>query len=164
LDELERQLSEITRQLSGAETVRPTPVQRRLPIIVGGKGGRRTITAAIEFADEYNLAEPTLDRASAIRTALDRAAAERGRSPLRLSVMGGCVVGSDSADVAYRTAQRRGVTKSDARPEFSGTVEEVVAALRCYEQIGVDRVMLSHLVHEDVEMVHLLRSVADALH
>ena len=37
-----------------------------------------------------------------------------------------------------------------------GTVEEVVEKLRAYEEAGVERVMLQHLDHEDVEMVELL--------
>ena len=37
-----------------------------------------------------------------------------------------------------------------------GTVDEVVARLRAYEEAGVERVMLQHLDHEDVAMVELL--------
>jgi hypothetical protein len=36
----------------------------------------------------------------------------------------------------------------------------VVALLREYEAAGVQRAMLQHLVHEDVEMVALLGEVA----
>jgi len=46
---------------------------------------------------------------------------------------------------------------------ISGTVDQVVARLREYEQVGVERVMLQHLVHEDVEMVRVLGDVASRL-
>ncbi len=41
-----------------------------------------------------------------------------------------------------------------------GTVDEVVERLRACEAAGVQRVMLQHLVHDDVDMVAL---IGDAL-
>jgi alkanesulfonate monooxygenase SsuD/methylene tetrahydromethanopterin reductase-like flavin-dependent oxidoreductase (luciferase family) len=42
-----------------------------------------------------------------------------------------------------------------------GTVDEVVDRLREYQEAGVERVMLQHLVHDDLAMVELLgREVA----
>jgi alkanesulfonate monooxygenase SsuD/methylene tetrahydromethanopterin reductase-like flavin-dependent oxidoreductase (luciferase family) len=37
-----------------------------------------------------------------------------------------------------------------------GTVEEAIERLRELEALGVERIFLQHLVHEDVEMVRLL--------
>jgi len=37
-----------------------------------------------------------------------------------------------------------------------GTVEEVADTLRAYGEIGVDRVMCQHLLHDDLETVALL--------
>jgi alkanesulfonate monooxygenase SsuD/methylene tetrahydromethanopterin reductase-like flavin-dependent oxidoreductase (luciferase family) len=45
-----------------------------------------------------------------------------------------------------------------------GTVDEVVEQLRAYEAVGVTRVMLQHLLHDDLEMVALLGDVAARLH
>ncbi|HEX5585381.1 MAG TPA: hypothetical protein VFX08_17040, partial [Gaiella sp.] len=56
----------------------------------------------------------------------------------------------------------REVTRGNA-PPISGTVDEVVAALREYEAVGVERAMLQHLPHEDVEMVAVLGEVAAEL-
>jgi alkanesulfonate monooxygenase SsuD/methylene tetrahydromethanopterin reductase-like flavin-dependent oxidoreductase (luciferase family) len=45
-----------------------------------------------------------------------------------------------------------------------GSVDEVVARLREYEQAGCDRIMLQHLLHTDLEPVRLLgRELAPAL-
>ena len=67
-------------------------------------------------------------------------------------MMIGCVVGRDRAEFDERLARFRERDRPDA-PPISGTVDEVVEQLRAYEAVGVERVMLQHLVHEDVEMV-----------
>ena len=48
-------------------------------------------------------------------------------------------------------------------PQLSGTVVEVAERLREYEAAGVQRFMLQHLAHEDVEMVTVLGEVAARL-
>jgi alkanesulfonate monooxygenase SsuD/methylene tetrahydromethanopterin reductase-like flavin-dependent oxidoreductase (luciferase family) len=72
------------------------------------------------------------------------------------------VVGRDESELKERLAQFKMISNEDA-PPISGTVDQVVARLREYEQVGVERVMLQHLVHEDVEMVHVLGDVASQL-
>jgi hypothetical protein len=45
-------------------------------------------------------------------------------------------------------------------PTLYGTVDEVAARLREYEAAGVERAMLQHLAHEDLEMVAVLGDLA----
>lgn len=162
LDELDRQLAEITRQWTAAGDIRPLPVQRpRPPIIVGGRTKPRTVAAAVRFADEYNTIAPSLDEARDRARIVADAAREAGREPLRFSMMIGCVVGRDPTEVGDRLAAWRRVAGSE--PPLSGTVDEVVSRLREYESVGVERAMLQHLVHEDVEMVSALGQVAAEL-
>jgi len=164
LDELDRQLEEIARQWTDAADIEPRPLQRpRPPIIVGGKAKPRTVAAAIRHADEYNTTFPSVEEAGERARVVAEAARAAGRPPLRFSMMTGCVVGRDAADVRERTAAWREVTRSDGEPPVYGTVDEVVARLRDYAAAGVERVMLQHLVHEDVEMVALLGEVAGQL-
>jgi alkanesulfonate monooxygenase SsuD/methylene tetrahydromethanopterin reductase-like flavin-dependent oxidoreductase (luciferase family) len=161
LDELDRQLEEIARQWIDAEDVRPRPFQRpRPPIIVGGKARPRTVAAAVRYADEYNTTFPTVEEAGERARAVAGAARAAGRAPLRFSMMTGCVVGRDDADVRERLAAWRSITRSEDAPPICGTVDEVASRLREYESVGVERAMLQHLVHEDVEMVALLGEVA----
>jgi len=163
LDELDRQLEEITRQWTVAEDVRPRPVQRPRPrIIVGGRAKPRTVAAAVRFADEYNTVFPSLDDARERARIVADAAREAGRDPLRFSMMLGCVVGRDRAELADRLAAWRDVTGGEG-PPLSGTVDEVVERLRAYEAVGVQRAMLQHLHHEDVEMIAVLGEVAAEL-
>jgi alkanesulfonate monooxygenase SsuD/methylene tetrahydromethanopterin reductase-like flavin-dependent oxidoreductase (luciferase family) len=158
LDELDRQLEEIVRQWTTAEDVWPKPVQQpRPPIIVGGSARPRTVRAAVRWADEYNTVFPTVAEAGERKQVLDAAAREAGREPLRYSMMIGCAVGRDRAELERR------LERHPNPPPISGTVDEVVEQLRGYEQAGVERAMLQHLMHDDVEMVAVLGEVAARL-
>ena len=164
LDELDRQLADITRQFTDADDIRPQPVQRpRPPIIVGGRARPRTVRAAIRFADEYNTVFPSVVEARERGQILEDAAHEAGREPLRFSMMIGCVVGRDRSDTDERLAAWRALTGQEGSPGIAGTIDEVAEQLRAYEQAGVERVMLQHLVHEDVEMVAVLGELAAQL-
>jgi alkanesulfonate monooxygenase SsuD/methylene tetrahydromethanopterin reductase-like flavin-dependent oxidoreductase (luciferase family) len=121
---------------------------------------------AARFADEYNTLLASNDE---LRERLDnvrRASAEAGREPLTFSLMTGCVVGSDTAEVHERVARLLARFGRNGSPEefvrerrdrmVLGTVEEAIERLRELEALGVERIFLQHLVHEDVEMVRLL--------
>jgi alkanesulfonate monooxygenase SsuD/methylene tetrahydromethanopterin reductase-like flavin-dependent oxidoreductase (luciferase family) len=164
LDELDRQLEEIVRQWTTADDVWPKAVQKPRPwIIVGGRAKPRTVGAAIRFADEYNTVFASVDEARERRAVVDDAAREAGREPLVFSVMTGCVVGRDEAEVAERLRAFQPTVGSGETPQICGTVDQVVATLREYEAAGVDRVMLQHMTHEDVDMVAVLGEVASQL-
>jgi alkanesulfonate monooxygenase SsuD/methylene tetrahydromethanopterin reductase-like flavin-dependent oxidoreductase (luciferase family) len=163
-DEFEAQLAEIHRQWGEADDIWPKPLQRpRPPIIVGGRGLPRSVRAAVRYADEYNTAAPTLDQARERAQTVNAAARAAGRDPLRVSIMLGCVLGRDEAEVKDRVRAWQSVTKLVPTPQLSGTVEQVAEALRAYEAVGVGRAMLQHLVHDDVEMVGLLGELAREL-
>jgi alkanesulfonate monooxygenase SsuD/methylene tetrahydromethanopterin reductase-like flavin-dependent oxidoreductase (luciferase family) len=163
LDELDRQLAEIVRQWTEAAEIQPKPVQQpRPPIIVGGGAKPRTVRAAVAHADEYNTVWPTVEQARERKQILDDAARAAGREPLRFSMMTGCVVGRDREELKERLAAFTAITGDEA-PPISGTVDEVVEQLREYEAVGVERAMLQHIVHEDVEMVTVLGEVAARL-
>jgi alkanesulfonate monooxygenase SsuD/methylene tetrahydromethanopterin reductase-like flavin-dependent oxidoreductase (luciferase family) len=162
--EFERQLEEINRQWSTAAEIWPKPLQRpRPPIIVGGGAKPRSVRAAVRFADEYNTVVPTLEQARERCEIVRRAAAEAGRAPLRFSMMTTCALGRDEAEVNDRLRAWDEASTLDHRPELAGTVEQVAEILAQYEAVGVERAMLQHLAHEDVEMVALLGELAREL-
>ena len=149
----------------------PKPVrQPRPPVIVGGSARPRTARLAARFADEYNTTFASADELTERRGNVLRACAEAGREPLVFSLMTGCVVGRDNTELHERVRRLLAKTGRDDHPaEFIrarrdrmvlGTVEEVVERLRELEALGVERIFLQHLVHEDVELVHLLGDVA----
>ena len=163
LDELDRQLAEIERQWRSRE-IAPPPLQRpRPPVIVGGNAKPRTVRAAVRHADEYNTLFAEVEEIRERGRVLERAALDAGREPLRLSLMAGAVVGRDAAEVRERMDAWRSVSGGAEPPRFVGTVDEVASMLREYEAAGVERVMLQHLVHEDVDMVAVLGELARAL-
>ena len=153
-------------RLEGLRAV-PKPVQSpRPPLILGGAAKPRTARLAARFADEYNTSFPTLEQVRERRANVDRACAEAGREPLVFSVMTGCVVGSNRAELLHRVGRAMARMRTDGDPEafvrergevmVLGTVDEVVERLRGLEEAGVERVFLQHLAHDDVEMVRLL--------
>jgi alkanesulfonate monooxygenase SsuD/methylene tetrahydromethanopterin reductase-like flavin-dependent oxidoreductase (luciferase family) len=163
LDELDRQLAELVRQWTEVPEIQPKPLQQpRPPIIVGGTAKPRTVRAAVEYADEYNTVWPTVEEARERKRVLDAAAREAGREPLRFSMMTGVVVGRDEAELRDRLGRFKELAGTDTPPIF-GTVDQVAERLREYEAVGVERAMLQHLVHEDVEMVGVLGEVAARL-
>ena len=163
-DELERQLADIHGQWSDDSDAWPKPLQQpRPPIIVGGSAKPRGVRLAVRYADEYNTTFAGVDEARERRRAVDDAARDAGREPLTFSVMTGCVVGRDAAEARERLDRWRQITRQQGSPTFSGTIDEVAEQLRAYERVGVERAMLQHLDHEDVEMVALLGELAAAL-
>lgn len=145
----------------------PRPLQSpRPPVIVGGAAKPRTARLAARFADEYNSPFPGLEQVRERRAAVVRACEEVGREPLVFSIMTGCVVGSDRAEVLHRVGRLMARMRVDGDPaEFMrergdvmilGTVDEVVERLGTLADAGVERIFLQHLAHDDIEMVRLL--------
>jgi F420-dependent oxidoreductase-like protein len=149
---------------------RPKPVQPRMPLIVGGSGGRRSAALAARFADEYNTPFATPAEARERRRVAEQAWRDAGRDPatLRFSVMTGTALGRDAAEAAERAraiGMRQGV-RGFTPPEswISGSVDEAAERLRALADAGVDRVMLQLLLHDDLEQIALIGGpLADAV-
>jgi F420-dependent oxidoreductase-like protein len=155
----------------------PKPVQRpQPPLILGAKGGPRSLRLAARYADEYNVPMATAAEIAAIRAGLDRACEAVGRDPasLPLSLMTGWLVGADERDLHERAARLAEWQGEDAdgrafvvqqRPStISGTVAEAVERLGELREAGLDRIMAQHLLHRDLDAVALIgREVAPAL-
>lgn len=155
----------------------PKPVQQpRPPLILGGRGGSRSLRIAARYADEYNTVMVTAAEVRDIRARLDIACEAEGRDPasLPLSLMTGWVVGADGDELRDRAARLSrwkgeggdGDAFVAALPEtyVKGTVAEAVEQLRELEAAGLTRVMGQHLLHRDLDAVALMgREVAPAL-
>ena len=173
---LREQIETIVAQWTEDDRALPKPVQQpHPPLLVGGSGKRGTVEPAVRWANEYNTTGASPEVCRERRAALDRACEAAGRDPatLPLSLMRRCIVGSDAADLREHAARYVEVYEPGTSVEqfletvgpadLIGTVEEVAERLRTYEQAGVSRVMLQHLVHEDLEMVEVIgRQLAPA--
>jgi F420-dependent oxidoreductase-like protein len=149
----------------------PKPVQDPHPkLILGGEARPRGAGLAARWADEYNMNFCTPDDCREGRRRLDAACEAAGRDPstLPLSVMTNALVGADERELERRAARqmaRRGQT-GDPRefleslgPErIAGTPARVLDRLAEYAAAGVRRVMLQHLLHDDLEAVALIGS------
>jgi F420-dependent oxidoreductase-like protein len=147
----------------------PRPVQRpHPPLIVGGGAGPRSVAIAARWADEYDVVY--VDPASAKdRMARVSAACEAiGRDPasIRRSLLTKAIVGTDDAEVRRRTEalMARSNESGDAgayleglrSTHLAGTVDEVLQRLAEYAGAGIGRVLMHHLVHDDLESVELI--------
>jgi F420-dependent oxidoreductase-like protein len=142
----------------------PKPVQRPLPLLMGGAAKRRGAALAARFAAEYNVVHAAPQDAAAARDRVRAACEESGRDPdtLRFSLMHAFLVGADEAELRAR-ADRLGEWQGERvdldalrREWLVGTPDELIARLREYEAAGVERVMLQHNLHRDTEALELL--------
>jgi alkanesulfonate monooxygenase SsuD/methylene tetrahydromethanopterin reductase-like flavin-dependent oxidoreductase (luciferase family) len=145
-----------------------------LPLLVGGSAKPGTAKPAVRFADEYNSLFGTVDEVRERKQALDRACDDAGRDPstLRRSLMAPCVLGRDEREVtdsARRIGARFGRDPQQVLERYRdygpvGTVEQAAERLRALEELGYERVMLQHLVHDDLDTVALIgRELAPAV-
>jgi alkanesulfonate monooxygenase SsuD/methylene tetrahydromethanopterin reductase-like flavin-dependent oxidoreductase (luciferase family) len=145
-----------------------------LPILVGGSARPGTAEPAARFADEYNTLFATTAELQQRKRTLDAACERVDRDPatLRRSLMAPLVVGTDEREVrasAQRIAERFGRDADTVLERYGdiglvGTPERIVQRLREIEELGYDRVMLQHLVHDDLVTVALVgRELAPAV-
>jgi F420-dependent oxidoreductase-like protein len=154
----------------GSQTALPRPVQRPHPPLLLGSGTVKPRFAALaaRFATEVNTLGAPNGELRERKARLDRACEEAGRDPatLTFSVMTSCFVGVDHAEAAERVrrfASRRGdgvdaeALLAERRDRWiAGSVDEAVARLEELRTLGVSRIFLQHLSHDDDEMVSLV--------
>jgi F420-dependent oxidoreductase-like protein len=111
----------------------PKPLQRPLPLLVGGGGEKVTMRIAARWADEWNVwGTPDVLRHKI--GVLDGHCAEADRDPS--SVRRSCQALLVMTDDADALAQARG--RRYPMPALVGTVDDVRAAMADYAEAGVD--------------------------
>ena len=145
-------------RLQGAPGL-PKSVQHRdgvphIPLILGGRGPKRTPALAARFADEFNVGFASVEE---IRAQIDR---------VRAACEG---IGRDPAGLVYSTAQqtlvgsgsalRRRAVASGVSPDalsgrdMTGSVEQLLERLGQYASVGVQRVYLQLIDVTDLDQV-----------
>lgn len=157
-------------RLENAE-MHPKPVQRPLPILVGGAGEQRTLQIVARYADEWNMFGAVPERIRAKSAVLARHCERAGRDPARIarSVMAAFVVGEDDTAIARRLAALREILpmlppQGDAdllrtlreRGWLVGRPQEVVEQIGAVAQEGVHRIMLQHHNQTDFEALEII--------
>jgi F420-dependent oxidoreductase-like protein len=121
-------------QLSEAP-LEPKPVQRPLPLLIGGGGEQKTLRIAARYANEWNVwgTPEVLRHKGAI---LDRHCAEIGRNPADISRSAVALLAlSDDAAVVERA-------RGTGRPVIAGNPGEVKQQISDYISAGVNEIII----------------------
>ena len=143
----------------------PLPTYGRLRLVIGGRGEKRTLRIAAEFADEWNVTRVDPDTFRQKREVLENhcAAVRRDPETITRSLMIPLAIGRDRHDVTQRIAAARATFPQMPADEEAwraasflvGTPDEAVDQLREWEEAGVQRVLLQMLDQEDLAAIEL---------
>jgi alkanesulfonate monooxygenase SsuD/methylene tetrahydromethanopterin reductase-like flavin-dependent oxidoreductase (luciferase family) len=137
-----------------------------VPLIVGGRGERRTLRIVAEHADEWNVTRVTPEEYGAKCRVLETHCQAVGRDPgtIRRSLMVPIITGRTPAEVKAR--HERALKIFPRLPEDAagwraaaflyGVLDEVREGLARWEAAGIGRFMLQVLDMTDLEMISLI--------
>jgi F420-dependent oxidoreductase-like protein len=147
-------------QLSGSPAL-PKPVQDGgVPLIVGGRGKRRTPRLAARHAGEFNVPFAPAEENAQLFAGVREACEEAGRDPASMVYSSALVlcVGRDDAEVARR-AEAIGREPAELRAHgVAGTPAEAVDVIGRYAEAGAERVYLQVLDLADLDHLDLVAS------
>ena len=126
----------------------PKPVQRPVPVIVGGTGAKRTPALAARFAAEYNVPFAPL---ATTKECFDRVRAVADR-PLVLSMAQTVACGRDAAEVRRRVEAAGRMAENG----LTGTPTELVDRLGEFAEAGAERAFLQVLDLSDLDHLDLI--------
>lgn len=121
-------------RLTGA-SLEPKPVQRPLPLLIGGGGEKVTLKITARWADEWNV-WGTVDTLKHKMEILDGHCRDVGRDPRSIQRSAVALLFM-SEDQSFLERMRGG-----GRPAIVGTPEEVKEIVRAYEEAGVDELII----------------------
>ncbi len=145
-------------RISGSPAL-PKPVQDGgIPVIVGGKGAKRTPRLAARYAGEFNVPfMPAADNAR-LFTGVREACEEAGRDAASMVYSSALVlcVGKDEPEIARRAAAIGREVDELREHGVAGTPAEAVDVLGRYAEAGVQRVYLQVLDLADLDHLDLV--------
>ncbi len=137
----------------------PKPAQSpRPPVIVGGKGPRRTPALAARFADEFNVPFALLEQTRRSWDAAAEACVAAGRDPSALTLSAAQVlcVGRDEAEVRRRAAAIGREVDELRTNGLCGTPAEVVDKIGTFAAAGASRLHVQVLDLSDLDHLDLV--------
>ncbi|MDQ2943853.1 MAG: LLM class flavin-dependent oxidoreductase [Candidatus Dormibacteraeota bacterium] len=150
----------------------PKPVRNPLPLLMGGKGEKRTLPIVAREASEWNLSRLDADMYKQRRDVLEACCREIGRDPssIRHSVMTSYIIGRNQSELRERAAQvsevhrdLKGMSPDEVIENrrsawFVGSPDEIAHKMREHASFGVDLFMLQHFLLDDSDALKLLAS------
>jgi len=141
-------------QIRGAMLL-PHPQKRGGPrILVGGNGGKRTMSNVVRYAAEWNCVMLTPSKFTRLNERLTELLKEAGKDPrfVRRSMMTNCVFGKDDSALKEKLTERgKTVEQLRQRGIVAGSSGAVVEQLQELEQAGLQRIMLQWLDLDDLD-------------
>ncbi|MDT0528537.1 LLM class F420-dependent oxidoreductase [Micromonospora sp. DSM 115977] len=140
----------------------PKPVQvPGPPVIVGGRGPKRTPDLAARYADEFNMPFKTVAETAAayerVREACDRAGrAESGRAPLTLSAGIVVAIGRTDAEAQRRAAPLHVTSALPPEDAVVGSPAQLVDRIGEFAAVGATRVHLRLIDFADLDHLELI--------
>ena len=153
-------------QVEGA-VFHPKP-DPRLHLILGGGGSPRSMRLAARYADEFNVTSAEPGQIAEKYTYLDGAcrAIERDPASLVHSAMIGVLVGRDEEELRRREVDLlEAIGAEEAADDWFaerrarwiiGTPDAAREAVRRFEAVGVERIMLQDFLPHDLEMIDVM--------
>jgi alkanesulfonate monooxygenase SsuD/methylene tetrahydromethanopterin reductase-like flavin-dependent oxidoreductase (luciferase family) len=147
--------------------VAPIPVQRRLPILIGGSGPRKTLRTTARYADGWNTTG-TLDEVKGHLATLDERCAEigRDRSEIELTISFPVTI-RDTVEAARGDADARyavnGIADMGPGPDLQGPPALVAEAIAPYRDLGFSTVIVRLPAPFDRETIERMAEVAAIL-
>lgn len=141
----------------------PRP-KRKIPILIGGRGEKKTLSFVAKYADEWNALMLSRPKYAELNHKLDELLAKNNRKPtdVRRSIMTSCFFGKDEATLRKKL-EGRNVDQLRERQFIVGTKNEVIDQLGKFAEVGVQRVMLQWLDLDDMENLEALAGVVENL-
>jgi len=160
-------------QLDNAQAAMTPADGKRVRIIIGGGGERRTLRLVAEYADEWNATASTREVFQGKLEVLERHCADVGRDPatIQKSIMTGYVIGRDRDELHRRATQLQAtipalrelapddlLTRLGERGWLVGSPDDIIGELQARAAQGVDRIMLQTHDHDDLGPLELIAS------
>lgn len=136
----------------------PKPAQSKIPVIIGGKGKRRTPDLAARFADEFNVAFDSIDFTRTQFDRVHRACEKHDRDPSDLVHSNALVLcaGANEEEVTRRAAVIGREVDELRDNGLAGTPAEILDKIGSYAAAGSQRIYLQVLDLSDLDQLRLV--------
>ena len=147
--------------------VEPRPIQKRLPIMIGGSGPKKTLRTTARYADGWN-AEGSVEELRAKDAILRERCDEVGRNTdeIERTVSVWMVIRDDPAEarrVMAANAAANGDTLSDDDLVYVGSPDKIADELRPIVELGFRHVIVDAMAPYDAETLERLPDVRERL-
>ena len=136
----------------------PKPVQSSVPIIIGGRGLKKTPALAAQYATEFNmpfvLIEDFVEQCSRVREACT--AIGRDPSSLKYTTAQTIVCGVDNGEVARRAKNIGREQDEVTQSGLCGTPEQLIAKIKQWDAAGAQTLYLQILDLDDLDHLDLI--------